>query len=161
MRFDQLLQFHNDLAQFDPTKPIAITWNESNGLIYRQIGKVQAVPYMSNYYFPSPKLELGVLMPTDFKKLMESISTLLQDPALKSNDLNTVIDKYRIRIYKIFSELPGPQLVYDLNFCSITNKWLSKFILYRFDNYTRILLKSINHENRIRRDRLRKDRQES
>jgi len=161
MRADQLLQFHNDLAQFDPTMPIAITWDELNGLVYRQIGKVQAVPYMSNYYFPCPKLELGVLMPTDFKNLMESIRTLLQDPALKSNDLNTVIDKYKIKIYKLFSELPGPQLVYDLNFCSITNKWVSKFILYRFNNYTRILLKSINHENRIRRNKLRENRQDS
>jgi hypothetical protein len=161
MRADLLLRFYNDLTQFDPTKPIAVIWNESNGLVYRQVGKVQAIPYMSNYYFPSPKLELGVLMPTDFKNLMDSIQTLLQDPALKSNDLSTVISNYRIKIYKLFNELPGPQLVYDLNFCSITNKWISKFILYRFDNNTRILLKSINHENRTRRDKLRKNRQES
>lgn len=156
MRSDQLLKFYNDLTQFDPTKPIAITWDESNGLVYRQIGKVQALPYMSNYYFPRPKLELGVLMPTDFKHLMDSIQTLLQDPALNSNDLNTVICNYGIKVYKLFEDLPGPQLVYELEFCSITNKWLSKFILYRFDNYTRILLKSINHENRIRRNKLRK-----
>lgn len=157
MRADQLLQFYNDLTQFDPTKPIAITWDESNGLVYRQIGKVQATPYLNNYYFPRPKLELGVLMPIDFKKLMESIRVLVQDPALKSNDLNTTIGNYGIKIYKLFDDLPGPQLVYDLEFCSITNKWISKFILYRFDNYTRILLKSINHENRIRRNKLRKD----
>jgi hypothetical protein len=161
MRLDQLLQFHNDLAQFDPSEPIAVSWNEVNGLVYRQHGKVQAIPYMSNYYFPNPKLELGVLMPTDFKKLMGTIETLLQDPALKSNDLNTSIKKYGFNVYKLFDDLPGPQLVYNIEFCSLTNKWVSKFTLYRYSNYSRILLKSINHENRIRRDKLRKNKQES
>lgn len=158
MKLDQLLQFHNGLAQFDPTEPIAVIWNESNGLIYRQLGKVLAVPYMSNYYFPRPKLKLGVLLPTDLKELIKSIETLIQDPALKSGDLNTVIGKYGFKVYKLFDDLPGPQLVYNIELCSITNQWLSRFILYKFNPNTKILLKSINYENRSRRNKLRESK---
>lgn len=157
MKLDQLVQFYNDLAQFDPNEPIAVSWNANNGLIYRQYGKVQAIPYMSNYYFPKPKLVLGVLMPTDFRKLMDSLKTLIQDPALESHELNTIIGEYGFRVYKLFRDLSGPQLVYNIEFTSITNKWISKYILYRYSNISRILLKSINHENRIRRSKMRKD----
>jgi hypothetical protein len=154
MKLDHLVQLHNDLIQFDKSTPIAVLWDESNGLIYRQLGKVQAFPYINNYYFPSPKLKLGLLMPADLVKLVNSLEVLIQDPALKSNDLNTIISEYGIKIYKLFNELPGPQLVYELNFCTFTNKWISQYVLSRFDTNSKILLKSIKNERKHRRNKM-------
>jgi len=157
MRIEDLVQFHNGIIQFDQSLPIAVTWSPDNGLIYRQFGKVQAYPYMSNYYFPIPKLELGVLMPTDLSELRSTLEVLIQDPALNSKELNSVIDKYEFKVYKLFNGLEGPQLTYRLKFVTFTNKYISKYVLYRSGLNSKLLLKSINNENRIRRNRRTKD----
>lgn len=153
MKLDDFVQFHNDILQFDLSLPIAVTWSPQTGLIYRQQGKVQAFPYLNNYYFPKPKLTLGVLMPIDLADLINGIELIVQDPALKSNDLNSIIENYRFKVYKLYSGLDSPQLTYDFKFVTFTNKYISYYVLYKAGLSSRILLKSIRNENRIRRNR--------
>jgi hypothetical protein len=153
MSLEELLRFHNELIQFDSTKPIVVTWSETTGLVYRQFGRVQAFPYMNNYFFPKPKLELGVLMPTDYEELIKGLETLIQDPALKSNSINSIIGNFEFKLYKELAGLVGPQLVYHFRLTTFTNKWISKWHLRRADLETQNLLKAINNENRTRRNR--------
>lgn len=157
MKLEDFVHFHNDILQFDSNSPIAVQWSSVNGLMYRQLGKVQAFSYLNNYYFPNPKLELGVLMPTDLAKLKSGIEVMIQDPALNSNSLNSIIDKYEFKVYKLFAGLDGPQLTYDFKFVTFTNKLISKYVLYTSDLNSKLLLKAINNENRIRRDKLHQD----
>lgn len=150
MRLEDFVHFHNDILQFDPNSPIAVQWSPINGLIYRQLGKVQAFSYMNNYYFPPMNLKLGVLMPSDLENLKKSLTLIIQDPALTSNSMNSIIDKCEFKIYKLFSGLYGPQLAYDLKFVTFTNTWISKYVLYTSDLNSKLLAKAINNENRQR-----------
>lgn len=152
MRIEDFSQFYNGIVKFDSSLPIVVTYSSEMGLVYRQLGLVQAFPYLSNYFFPNPRLSLGILMPRDLEDLKKSLELLLQDASLTSNMMNSIIGKYRFDIYKLFKGLDGPQLAYRLNFVTFTNKYISKYILYRNGVQCRLLLKSINNENRKRKN---------
>lgn len=153
MKLEDFVHFHNDILQFDPSSPIAVQWSPTNGLIYRQLGKVQAFPYLDNYFFPPKNLKLGVLIPYDLEELKKSLTLIIQDPALSSNSLNSIIENCEFKIYKLFSGLYGPQLAYDLKFVTFTNTLISKYVLYTSDLNSKLLVKAINNENRQRRNR--------
>lgn len=150
MKLEELVQFHNELVQFDSNEPIAVYHKEGVGLVYRQLNKISAISCIDNYYFANPPIKLGVLMPQDCKELLNSIEVLIQDPALNSNQLNTIIGDYEIKVFKLFKGLQGPQLAYHLKFVTFTNSIISKWQLNHYNLSSKLLLKAIRNENRTR-----------
>lgn len=153
MVFESLVKLHNDLTLFDSTKPIIVRYDAINKLTYRQMHRVLSVPYIDNMYFPKPFIELGVLLPEEYAKLMDGLETLIQDPGLRNGSLTTVIGDYECKVYKVFDDpnLYGPQLYVHLEFVSIRRKWLTLLKLWRSDISTKTLLKAIRNENRKRK----------
>jgi len=153
MVFESLVKLHNDLTLFDSTKPIIVRYDAINKLTYRQMHRVSSVPYIDNMYFPKPFIELGVLLPEEYAKLMDGLETLIQDPGLRNGSLTTVIGDYECKVYKVFDDpnLYGPQLYVHLEFVSIRRKWLTLLKLWRSDISTKTLLKAIRNENRKRK----------
>lgn len=146
MKSEDLLRFHNELTQFDPKEPIAVTWDYINGLTFRQVGHVASFSYMANYFFIKPKLRLGIITPTDYAELMQSLEKLVQDHSLHDHSMNSVIGNFEFKIYKLFQGTSGPQLAYHLRFVSITRYWISYLYLRLFSLNSRILLNSINEQ---------------
>jgi hypothetical protein len=150
MNLDLLVKFYNDLTSLDPSAPIVVQYNRENGLIYRQLGKVVVVPYMGAAYFPNPILKLGILTPKGYSDLMEGLRKLIEDPQLKNDELGIRIKDYGTEFYKCYDRgsLSGPQLYVVLDYVTITNKFVAKWILNHHNPESKTLLKALINESK-------------
>lgn len=148
MNVELLVKLHNDLIKLSPDQLTVVQYHESSGLVYRQMGKVIAIPYISHLYFPRPYLKLGLLTPQGYHELIQSLTKLIQDPDLSTNRLSQIIKNYAIDIYKTYDKvkLSGPQLYVRLEFVNITNHLLTKWVLRTHSPETKIMLKAIKNE---------------
>lgn len=147
MKLETLVRFHNDLVQFDSSKPVIVTLDKVNGLTYRQLGFIASFSYISNYYFPT-KIRLGILTPPDLKEMIGTLEKLMQDNDLEEGKLSSTIDRMGFSFYRLLPSLIGPQKVYQINLISVENSFVSKLILRLSDLDTKNLYKIIKHENR-------------
>lgn len=150
MQLDLLVKFYNDLTSLDPSVPTVVQYDNENGLLYRQLGKVVAVSYLGAAYFPRPSLKLGILTPKGYSELMEGLKKLIEDPQLKNDELGIRIKDYGTEFYKCYNRgtLSGPQLYVVLEYVSITNSFISKWILKNHNPESRTLLKALINESK-------------
>lgn len=150
MSLESLVKLHNDLLLFDSHSPIVVSYSTINGLIYRQLNRIVALPYIDSMFIPNPVVSLGLLLPTDYHELMMGLEKLIQDKDLDKDCMSMSINNYSCDFYKVYADpnLVGPQLYVHLPFASITDKWLSKWYMRFSDLQTKTLLKAIQNENR-------------
>lgn len=150
MNLETILKFHNDLTRFDSSYPILVSYDRTNGLVYRQLNQLMGCHYFGNYFFPST-VKYGLLLPKDYHELMQSLEKLIQEPGLNTGDLNTNLKKFGFEVFKLVPGTIGPQLVYDIKLTSITNSFISKIILRYYNLESRTLYNIIKNENRKRK----------
>lgn len=150
MQLDLLVRFYNDLTSLDPSVPTVVQYDNENGLLYRQLGKVVAVSYLGSAYFPNPPLELGILTPKGYSDLMDGLKRLIEDPQLKDDELGIRIKNYGTEFYKCYNRgtLSGPQLYIVLDYVSITNSFISKWVLKNHNPESKTLLKALINESK-------------
>lgn len=147
MKLESLVALHNDLVTLDPNELTAVSYDPNNGLVYRQIGKVVMTPYISYLYFPK-KLKWGLLTPNAFVTLITNLEKLIQDKDVTDGYATCSPKLFRTEVYKIFrgSEQLGPQLYADLTYVDVTNSLVVKYLLNKFSESSRVLLKSLKLE---------------
>lgn len=154
MNLETLLKLYNDLTQLNKEIPIMVLYDSSNGVIFRQYGKVVSIPYFRNYYFPKSKLKLGVLTSTGYVELMKNLQKLIEDPEVKDGNVGMSMGDYCVKFYRCYPDIRvnGPQLFSEINLVTIKKKWLSKLYLkIAGDPETKILLNGVLHEERNRK----------
>lgn len=155
MNIELLVKLHNDLLKLDPNQLTIVQYNEENGLIYRQMNRIVAIPYIGHLFFPKPKLKLGILTQQGYHELMQSLEKVIQDPDLKNNKLSQIIKNYAVDIYKTYDniKLSGPQLFVSIEFVSITSSLLARWVLRTHSPETKTMLKAIQNETNKNKSR--------
>lgn len=127
---DELLEFYNNLTMFSYDKPIGVTFDKSGKVLrFRQLSSTANIIRMNYYCKSLYKIKNSVLLPSDFKELMDKLRILIESGILNDDGVLVSPEKYGFSIWKTnLNHWIGPQLVTRIKLISsnwILFKWIA------------------------------------
>lgn len=153
---DRLRVFYTHMLGFD-RGPILVLYDDlTNTFTYYQGNKIEVAPYINNLYFPV-KNRYNILTEYGYSRLMENLEIYLKNDYDKDETIVTNLDKGEISFYRTVYKnrqfCAGPELLTNIKFVSITNRFLVKLILWFGDKHkTRIFKRYIKFDKFNRRN---------
>lgn len=144
-----LIKLSSDLRKFNPESPIVVYYNkDSHELTYLQHNRSISLSYLSHLILPK-KMTYGILTCAGLQELLTNIDDLMRSSIAASRKVSVTVKPFGFSIYAPLNEriYPGPSLVRHLQLVSITNFWITKFILRHHDEASKIMLRFITKKH--------------
>lgn len=163
---NKLRQYYNALKEFDPSEPILVVYDEqTNSFIYHQVSptagsKSYFASGVASMYLPQ-KFRYGVLTPPSINDTLSALGEMFGKNYFDDPTAMTHLGKLSCDFYVTPMTpgrfCPGPQLAYSLKFVTFTNPLVVRFVLWRFSDASKVLLKRIKYDKQHKDDTLKEN----
>jgi hypothetical protein len=160
---NKLRQYYNALKEFDPLEPILVVYDEqTNSFIYHQVSpsmgsKSYFASGISSLYLPK-KFRYGVLTPPSIDDALSALGDMFSKNYFDDPTAMTHIGELSCDFYVTPTTpgrfCPGPQKAYSLKFVTFTNPLVVWFVLWKYSDASKVLLKRIKYDKKHKDDSL-------
>lgn len=129
--------FYNSLTNLDPELPIGVSYSKPNRcLVFIQYNYRVDIGVMNYYCKDLVNIKKTALLPSDFKKMMDSLKKLVNSGQLKDDKILVSPIEYGFEIYRTnpMNTIIGPIRLAKVEVISSNNWLFRKIVNYRYKN---------------------------